>query len=52
VGVLSDLPRLRAVYLWQTPVTEAGVSVLRAAHPALRIDTGTREDAPGQLEAR
>ncbi len=37
---LTGLPRLRALYLWQTEVTPAGAERLRAALPDLDVNLG------------
>lgn len=50
---LAKLPALRALYVWNSRFTPAGLERLRAQAPQLRIDTGSAADtsaAPLQLK--
>lgn len=40
LDVLQNLKRLEKLYAWQTQVTEAGVAKLKAALPAVDVNTG------------
>ena len=50
---LAGLSKLKSLYLWQTKVTEAGVSKLKKALPNLEIVTGwEQKEEPKEKDAK